>query len=82
MARTDTTEGHALWVDTWCNGYHACFPCLPPMLLCAFDSPLGLAFSGFSMASSEACRQGFSSGAPVSSPPSSVNCSANKTTLR
>ena len=35
--------------DTWCNGWHVCFPCLPPMLLCWFESRSGLEFSGFSM---------------------------------
>ena len=34
------------------------------------------------MAFSEACRQGFSLGTPVSSPPSSVNGSANKIKLK
>ena len=34
------------------------------------------------MAFSEACRQGFPPGTPVSSPPSSVNGSANKIKLK
>ena len=31
------------------NGEHICFPSLPPMLECGFESRLGLEFSGFSM---------------------------------
>ena len=37
------------WGDAWCNGQHVCFPSLPPMLLCGFESRLGLESSGFSM---------------------------------
>ena len=37
------------WVEAWCNGWHVCFPSLPPMLLCGFESRLGLESSGFSM---------------------------------
>ena len=36
-------------VEAWCNGWHVCFPSLPPMLLCGFESRLGLESSGFSM---------------------------------
>ena len=35
------------WGDEWCNGWHACFPSLPPMLGCGFKSQLGLDFSDF-----------------------------------
>ena len=35
--------------DTWCNGQHACFPSLSPMLECGFKARLGLEFLGFSM---------------------------------
>ena len=35
--------------DVWYNGQHICFPCLPPVLECRFESQLGLEFSGFSM---------------------------------
>ena len=35
--------------DAWCNGSHVCFPSLPPMLLCGFESRLGLESSGLSM---------------------------------
>ena len=59
--------------DAWCNGYHVCFPSLPPMLLSGFESRLGLESSGrIVVAFSEARRQGFSPGTPVSSPPTSV----------
>ena len=34
--------------DEWCNGYHVCFPSLPPMLLCGFESRLGLESLGCS----------------------------------
>ena len=33
----------------WINGLHICFPSLPPMLLCGFESHLKLASSDFSM---------------------------------
>ena len=36
-------------VEAWCNSWHVCFPSLPPMLLCGFESRLGLESSGFSM---------------------------------
>ena len=32
-----------------CNGWHVCFPSLPPMQECRFESRLGLEFSGFRM---------------------------------
>ena len=32
-------------VDAWSNGQHVCFPSLPPMLECGFESRLGLEFS-------------------------------------
>ena len=35
--------------DASCNGQHVCFPSLPPMLLCGFESRLGLESSRFSM---------------------------------
>ena len=58
---------------------HACFPTLPPMLLCGFESRLGFESSGFSMWHFlELVSQGFLRVTPVSSPPSSVNGSANK----
>ena len=31
------------------NGKHVCFPSLPPVLECRFESRLGLVFSSFSM---------------------------------
>ena len=37
------------WGDVWYNGQHICFPSLPPMLQCGFESRLGLEFSGFGM---------------------------------
>ena len=56
---------------------------LPPMLKCRFESRLGFGFFGLSyMAFSEARLKGFSPGIPVSSPPSSVNGSANKMWLK
>ena len=39
----------SLRVDAWCNGQHVCFPSLPPVLLCGFESRLGLESSGCSM---------------------------------
>ena len=50
------------------------------MLLCGFESRLGLESSH--VAFSEARRQGFSLGTPVSSPLSPVNGSANKIKLK
>ena len=35
--------------DAWCNGLHVCIPSLPPVLLCGFESSLGLESSGCSM---------------------------------
>ena len=53
------------------------------MLSCGFESRLGLESSGFSMGLyPEDRRQGFSPDTPVSSPPSSVNGSANKIKLK
>ena len=53
------------------------------MLECGFESLLGLEFLGlWHVAFSEARRQGFSPGTPVSSPSSSVNGSANKIKLK
>ena len=53
------------------------------MLLRGFESRLGLEFSGlWYVAFSETRRQGFSPGTPVSSPPSSINGSANKIKLK
>ena len=40
--RCSVTE---VWGDAWCNGSHACFPRLSPMLECGFKSRLGLEFS-------------------------------------
>ena len=49
------------------------------MLKCGFESRLGLGFFWLQcVAFSEARRQGFSPGTPVSSTPSSVNGSANR----
>ena len=35
--------------DAGCNGLHLCFPSLPPMLDCGFESRMGFEFWGFSM---------------------------------
>ena len=40
---------HLIWGDAWCNGWHVCFPSLPPMLLRGFESRLGLESSGCRM---------------------------------
>ena len=67
------------WGDSWCNGLHVCFPSLPPMLLCEFGSRLGLESSGCSTWHLlNLVARAFFPGTPVSSPPSSVNGSADK----
>ena len=38
-----------MWGYAWCNRTHVCFPSLSPMLVCGFESCLGLEVSGFSM---------------------------------
>ena len=35
--------------DAWCDGKRVCFPSLPPMLFCGFESHWGLESSDFSM---------------------------------
>ena len=75
MITTDHGATHGVTVST-------CFPSLPPMLLCVFESRLGLQSLGFSMWHFlKLVARGVSPGTPVSSPPLLVNGSASKINL-
>ena len=44
-----THDAQQRWGDAWCNALHVCFPSLPPVLWCLFESRLGLESSGINI---------------------------------